>query len=211
MKRRLTALIMAVLMVLQLLPVLAVAETVGEIISDVLTAPEMHTVSFCVDGESVHTVFVQDGSALGVLPDAPEFESRQFEGWYVGEELLTADYIVSANVTAEAVYSDTLPQAVEKTFEYGSLVLNGLVPEDVTVDAADVTEKYAAYIKNETVVTAWGISIGQNSAEHIPDGGYQLTAAVKSVYPDLFHTFRNDDAGKIPAFIKGIIPDFSNI
>ncbi len=80
MRRRLTALIMAVLMLLQLLPVLAVAETVGEIISDVLTAPEIHTVSFLVDGEKIHTVFVQNGGALGILPDSPEYDSRQFEG-----------------------------------------------------------------------------------------------------------------------------------
>ena len=179
MRRRLTALIMAVLMLLQLLPVLAVAETVGEIISDVLTAPEMHTVSFLVDGEKIHTVFVQDGGALGILPDAPEYDSRQFEGWYADGELLTVDYIVSADVTAEAVYTDILPQAVEKTFDFDSLVLSGVISDEVDVQAEEVTKQFTDAIGNTHTVYAWNISMQQEDVEYIADKENPMTAAVQ--------------------------------
>ena len=178
MRKRLTALIMAVLMLLQLLPASVVAETTDEIISDVLTAPESHTVSFWVNGEKIKTVFVQDGSALGLLPDAPEYENLQFDGWYAGNELLTTDYIVSADLTVEAVYTEIAPQTIERTFEFDSLTLTGFVPESVIVDAEDVFEKYADYMKNESVVAAWNISAGQND-EYPLAAAFKVSSSVK--------------------------------
>ena len=73
--KRLTALILAILMLVQLCPSVSFAadnssDSQHEVLSEQLGKPVYHTVTFLADGEEVSAVFVADGTAIDELPAA---------------------------------------------------------------------------------------------------------------------------------------------
>ena len=104
--KRFVALILALLMTVQLLPAGAEDEGWHEAVSDVLEAPVRHAVAYVAAEETLSTVFKLDGAALGQLPDAPEAAGKRFIGWYSELAAVSAETIVTGDMTVSAVYTD---------------------------------------------------------------------------------------------------------
>ena len=106
MAKRLLALVLSVLMLVQSLPVSALAKT---IYSNVLKGEEYYTVVFTVEegaekAASTITQYLAEDGTL-VLPEAPAKAGYQFIGWYVGETKLAEGQTVSSDLTAEARFA----------------------------------------------------------------------------------------------------------
>ena len=77
--KRAAAMILAVLMMIQLLPVQA--ETYSDWFQvETQETPVYHTVRFVADGEEIASVSVADGSSLSSVPEAPEKSGFVFTG-----------------------------------------------------------------------------------------------------------------------------------
>ncbi|MBQ9196136.1 MAG: InlB B-repeat-containing protein, partial [Clostridia bacterium] len=93
---------------LQLLPAAgesAVSEW-KEAVSEPLAAVARHTVTFLAEEQVVSRVYLTDGALLDQLPDAPETEGKRFIGWYSDLAAVSAETIVTGDMTVSAVYTD---------------------------------------------------------------------------------------------------------
>ena len=108
--KRAAALILAVLMIIQILPVQA--DTYSDWYQvDTQDPAVYHTVRFVVDGEEISAVSVADGSSLTELPEGPEKSGYRFIGWFALDLAVTLDTVITADMTVEAAYEkedDTL-------------------------------------------------------------------------------------------------------
>ena len=106
-RRRWAAVLTAVLLLLQVLPVyLEGAQPRAENLtpSDTFSLSDYHTVDFVADGEKVDTIFVPDGGTIAELPAAPEVEGMTFTGWYAGELAFTSATAVTGDLSLTAAY-----------------------------------------------------------------------------------------------------------
>lgn len=106
--KRLTAIVLVLLMLVQICPSVGFATDTdaanNEEIIDQLIKPVYHTVIFTVDGEAVATFFVVDGAVVSNLPEAPEISGQSFKGWFDGEIPFTTDSIITADKVITAIY-----------------------------------------------------------------------------------------------------------
>ena len=105
-RKRLLAIVMSLMMVLQMMPVTAFAD---EVESAVLSGTTSYTVEYVVYGETVdeYTDIVEEGSTVDSLPEAPESSSgAAFLGWYIGDSdvQFTASTPVTSDLTVKAVF-----------------------------------------------------------------------------------------------------------
>ncbi len=114
--KRLTALVLAFLMLAQLWPGVGFAadnasEDRHEVVSEQLDTPVYHTVTFMADGELVSAIFVADGTEIGELPAAPERSGKAFIGSH-GGTTPSAAAVTTGSRPGEAVYT-TLDSELE--------------------------------------------------------------------------------------------------
>ncbi len=118
--------LLTLLLLAQLIPVSALAgEYTGE-----WKGVAVYRVTF---GDGAPALLLRPGEALGALPAAPEKEGQTFTGWYFGDTLLTADYVPSGDVAAEARYesvqAQTAQQQLTLTAEDGiTITVSGALP-----------------------------------------------------------------------------------
>ena len=193
---KLTALMLAVLLMMQLLPVSAVAENPDEIVSDVLTTPVYHTVSFMAEEKEVASLFVNDGSAIGRFPDAPELDGKQFAGWYIGETPVTEEYLITEDCVVDAVYTSVDDLLKENGYSSKDLYLTGKLPDgiveispvSVTIDGAEVLA--ACDIR----VTAGRKLLAKGASSQPDDSAMQVHFYQEAFASDLLEIYRMADA-----------------
>ena len=99
-KKRFTAALLSLLMLVQLVPVSALSDTeTGE-----LKASETWVVTFSAQGEIVDELLVKAGASLDAAPDAPEVKGSTFEGWTLDGKSVEFPYQPEADVTLTAAY-----------------------------------------------------------------------------------------------------------
>ena len=103
-EKRLTALIMALLMMVQVMPFTAFAENDGpqSVVSDPVSL-DSASVTFMDDETQVALKAVKAGETLTSLPDAPEHDDGDFTGWFDGNDsLLTTETVITGNLVVFA-------------------------------------------------------------------------------------------------------------
>ena len=126
-KRRILSLLLAAVMTIGNLPVSALAEgqevveySESTTLADYMepqtaNAPEVgeaefYTISFIIENgeaspETVSTVEVPAGNAIGTLPEARFKDDYAFVGWFNGDTEITAETIPEMNIAAIAKYA----------------------------------------------------------------------------------------------------------
>ena len=196
---------LAVLLMMQLLPVSAAAENPEEIISDVYSAPVYHTVSFTAEGEEIASLFVNDGAAISRLPDAPEVEGKTFTGWFIGETAVTAETAVTQDLTVTAVYTETEAPAPENgaLAEGKDYYLTGSLPDGIVeVTPATVTIAGAEVLAACDVrVSAARKLLSKSSSGEPEDGKMQLHFHNEAFSSEIVDIYRMADAEAEPEYI----------
>ncbi len=114
-------------MIMQILP--GTADTYSgtyQVFSEEKETPVYHTVRFTADGETVSTVFVDDGGTIQDLPEAPAVEGKAFVGWFDGDAEFTAESVIYADKEITAVYTEELA-AADYTFTSSTVYLKEIV------------------------------------------------------------------------------------
>ena len=109
-----------------------------------------HTVTFMVGEEVYETISVEDGQQIETLPADPEKDGHRFDGWFIGDNEVTAETPVSADmeVTARFVETRTVTFYDRDADLYAT----------VTVDAGEaIGDKLPAVIDREDYVAYWAI------------------------------------------------------
>ena len=106
-KKRLLAIILAILMLFQTLEAFGEQTTDwNETVSNVVKG-RWYTIRFVTSGDTVLERSILSGSAVGTLPEAPEIEGACFQGWYIGDAGIDESYIPEDNETIVARYAST--------------------------------------------------------------------------------------------------------
>ncbi len=122
--KRGVSLLLTVLMLVQMMPVNAMAEGWNMVRSAVYTAPATYTVTFNVNGETTATVNVENRRTVGSnMPADPTAEEGQmFVGWYTSDGVrFTKDTIVTGSLTVSARFN-TASYTITFDTNGGSLV-----------------------------------------------------------------------------------------
>ena len=97
------SLIVAAILVIGLIPISALAnEGLGD-------GPEIHSVTFLVDGTVVQTAQVEHGSYLGQdqIPASPYKEEQEFQGWFLnGSAIDISSYVILEDLVFDAAFLD---------------------------------------------------------------------------------------------------------
>ena len=109
--KRFMAMLMAMLMILQVMPVEAMAEGIEGLksrVSNVITGSTFYTLTFTVEGEDgnddVITQYVEAGHTP-VLPEAPAKEGYTFAGWFVEDTQVTDKTPITSDMNAVARFT----------------------------------------------------------------------------------------------------------
>ena len=104
--KRFVAILLTILMVLEMLPVNALAAGWARTYSNVESGSTYHKVTFEANGSVVAEQYVESGATL-VLPESPSAEGKSFTGWVdSNKNPVTASTTVSGNMTVTAVFED---------------------------------------------------------------------------------------------------------
>ena len=104
--KRFVAILLTILMVLEMLPVNALAAGWARTYSNVESGSTYHKVTFKANGSVVAEQYVESGATL-VLPESPSAEGKSFTGWADSDgNPVTASTKVSGNMTVTAVFED---------------------------------------------------------------------------------------------------------
>ena len=148
--KRLAAMLLAFLMVLQTAPIQAIGEDLKDfsaVTSKPVEGGEYARVTFLApDGEELTEVAVRTvevGAALGELPEAPEREDYIFDSWKAGDDSVTSETIAENDMEIVATYRSAYP-AFTARYEDDSLSLSisapeGAFPEGVTASLGSVS------------------------------------------------------------------------
>lgn len=148
--KRFMAMLMAMLMILQVMPVEAMAEGIEGLksrVSNVIAGSTFYTLTFTVEGEDgnndVITQYVEAGHTP-VLPEAPAKEGYTFAGWFVEDTQVTDKTPITSDMAAVARFTSIATVTV--TVNY--------VAEDGTTPVADPTiREYLANGADAEVIT----------------------------------------------------------
>ena len=95
-------------------------------------ATTKHTVTFKNEDAVVKSFEVEDGKAIGAenMPADPTKEGYTFDGWFDGETPITAETVVTKNITATAKFTEkapAAPQRIELTSPTGTIKAGDVV------------------------------------------------------------------------------------
>ena len=147
--KRFMAMLMAMLMILQVMPVEAMAEGIEGLksrVSNVITGSTFFTLTFTVEGEDGNDVITQyvEAGHTPVLPEAPAKEGYTFAGWFVEDTQVTDKTPITSDMNAVAQFTPIATVTV--TVNY--------VAEDGTTPVADPTiREYLANGADAEVIT----------------------------------------------------------
>lgn len=200
--KRFMAMLMAMLMILQVMPVEAMAEGIEGLksrVSNVITGSTFFTLTFTVEGEDgnddVITQYVENGQKP-VLPENPAKAGYTFVGWFTADDtevtketLITSDMaavarftpIATVTVTVNYVAEDgTTPVADPTIREY---LANGADAEVITCPA-EVVHKGVTLYPEQTSVT-----VNADLLNKAVDGA--VTVTVKYAQADAQYTVQH--------------------
>ena len=149
--KRFMAMLMAMLMILQVMPVEAMAEGIEGLksrVSNVITGSTFFTLTFTVEGEDgnddVITQYVENGQKP-VLPENPAKAGYTFVGWFTADDTeVTKETMITSDMAAVARFTPIATVTV--TVNY--------VAEDGTTPVADPTiREYLANGADAEVIT----------------------------------------------------------
>lgn len=149
--KRFMAMLMAMLMILQVMPVEAMAEGIEGLksrVSNVITGSTFFTLTFTVEGEDgnddVITQYVENGQKP-VLPENPAKAGYTFVGWFTADDTeVTKETLITSDMAAVARFTPIATVTV--TVNY--------VAEDGTTPVADPTiREYLANGADAEVIT----------------------------------------------------------
>ncbi len=154
--------ILAVLMLIQMLP--ARAETYSDWYQVETETPVVCAVRFVVDGVEISAVSVAEGSRLSSVPEGPARDGYLFIGWYADEQAVTTDTVITADLTAEAVYTEADEDTGDVRKGSSSFIFNDKgTYADITVSGT-VKGQEPTVSRNDrvsgkvTVLEAWTVS-----------------------------------------------------
>ncbi len=133
--KRTTAILLALFIVFQMLPVSVFAEG----ISVVSGADAVHTVTF--DSDAPAAYLVADGAALEELPAAPEKRAADFIGWYDGDQKITAPYTPGKDTTLLARYEEWGVQTLDAAVGGATITLTGRMPSGSILSVTDKNQE----------------------------------------------------------------------
>ena len=99
------AILLSMLMLLQALPMSALAEGWNVARSNIEEGATYHTVTFEVEDEAVATQLIESGYTVSTFPEDPFKAGYQFDGWFVEDAEFTDSTPVSADTTVEAKFT----------------------------------------------------------------------------------------------------------
>lgn len=149
--KRFLASLLSVIMLLQMMPVSAIAE--GVFYSNVEKGADYYKVVFQDEnGTSVTTQYVMSGETL-ILPEDLSKEQHKFLGWYVGDEQVTADTAVTADMTVTARFEEIALYTVHVKY---------VLENDENVEVADpVTRSYTADDAADSITSPASVLYGE--------------------------------------------------
>lgn len=149
-RRRFLAVLLTIVMLLQALPTAALADVLT-FTSNTVEGSDYHKVEFQDDeGSVLATQYVENGANL-VMPEDPAKEGNNFVGWFYGEEQVTAQTPVSANMTVIAEFA---PIAVY------TVTVNYLLKEDQTSKVAEsVVRSYTADDATDEIISPAAVQV----------------------------------------------------
>ena len=164
-KKRFLAILLSVLMLIQAMPMNALAA--GVVRSNTLSGETYHTVDFVVGGDTVATQLIESGenAKIETLPENPTLVEHEFTGWKAGETEVTVGTEVNSDLTAEAQFAPLPKYTVTVKYVYTGT--------DTEV-ADSVKREYTKYDAVDTINSP-------TSAAMEIDGGLELVYPVDSV------------------------------
>ncbi len=149
--KRFLASLLSVIMLLQMMPVSAIAE--GVFYSNVEKGADYYKVVFQdKDGTLVTTQYVMGGETL-ILPEDLSKEQHKFLGWYVGDEQVTADTAVTADMTVTARFEEIALYTVHVKY---------VLENDENEEVADpVTRSYTADDAADSITSPASVLYGE--------------------------------------------------
>ena len=150
-RRRFLAILLSLLMLLQALPMSALAEGWNVARSNIEEGATYHTVTFEVEDTAVATQLIESGHKVSTFPEDPFKAGYQFDGWFVEDAEFTFSTPVSANTTVEAKFTpiDAYEVTIEYVDEEGAEVADSIVRSYLVTDASDVIESPASVVVGE--------------------------------------------------------------
>ncbi len=192
--KRFMAMLMAMLMILQVMPVEAMAEGIEGLksrVSNVITGSTFFTLTFTVEGGDVITQYVEAGHTP-VLPEAPAKEGYTFAGWFVEDTQVTDKTPINEDMNAVARFAPiaTVTVTVNYVAENEEQVADPTVreylanSEDVINCPAEVVHKGVTLYPEQTSVTVNAdlLSQAENGA---------VTVTVKYAQADAQYTVKH--------------------
>ncbi len=147
-RRRFLAILLSLLMLLQALPMSALAEGWNVARSNIEEGATYYTVTFEVEDTAVATQLIESGETVSTFPEDPFKADYQFDGWFVEDAKFTSSTAVSADTTVKAKFTPI--DAYEVTIKYvdkaGDEVADSIVRSYLVTDAQDVIESPASVV-----------------------------------------------------------------
>ena len=148
-----------------------------------------YTVTFNDGTTDVKTVQIEENTAIGAanIPADPTKEGYTFDGWFDGETEITAETVVTGNITATAKFTLIPPTKYTVTFNDGTTDVKTVqVEENTAIGAANIPadptkEGYTfdGWFDGETEITAETVVTGNITATAkftlIPPTQYAVT------------------------------------
>ena len=149
-RRRFLAVLLTIVMLLQALPTAALADVLT-FTSNTVEGSTYHKVEFQDDeGSVLATQYVENGANL-VMPEDPAKEGNKFVGWFYGEEKVTAQTPVSADMTVKAKFAPITVYTV---------TVNYLLKEDQTSKVAEsVVRSYTADDAEDEIISPAAVQV----------------------------------------------------
>lgn len=197
--KRFMAMLMAMLMILQVMPVEAMAEGIEGLksrVSNVITGSTFFTLTFTVEGadgnDDVITQYVENGQKP-VLPENPAKAGYTFVGWFTADDTeVTKETLITSDMAAVARFTPiaTVTVTVNYVAEDGTQVADPTVreylanSEDVITCPAEVVHKGVTLYPEQTSVT-----VNADLLNKAVDGA--VTVTVKYAQADAQYTVKH--------------------
>ena len=197
--KRFMAMLMAMLMILQVMPVEAMAEGIEGLksrVSNVITGSTFFTLTFTVKGEDgnddVITQYVEAGHTP-VLPEAPAKAGYTFVGWFTADDTeVTKETLITSDMAAVARFTPiaTVTVTVNYVAEDGTQVADPTVREYLA-NSEDVINCPAEVVHNDVTLYPEQTSVTVNAdlLNKAVDGA--VTVTVKYAQADAEYTVKH--------------------
>lgn len=140
---------------------------------------KLHTVTFTSGYETVAKITVKDGSAIGTLPEAPLKDGYEFKGWFVGENAIGEDFVVTQNTTVVAVFNEEFTLAFEAS--------EGEIVKTVAVESGNsVGTLPEAPLKEGYAFMGWFVGGEKITNEYKPVANVTVKAKYEVIYTVTF-------------------------